>query len=123
LKFNLDIAERCDFDLVPEFLFSYRVRAGRMSINIDAMLRRRKVVIEEARARQLPNELFRWARAHQDREFGLAYLSDGRFLTGARLLLTALREDPFVTLRVSTIRAFARLPVSSGFGRACESTP
>src|SRR5207247_1268251 len=49
LKFNLDIAERCDFDLVPEFLFSYRVRVGSMSTNIDAMLRSRKVVIEEAR--------------------------------------------------------------------------
>src|SRR3981081_19696 len=111
LKFNLDIAERCDFDLVPEFLFSYRVRAGSMSTNIDAMLRSGKVVIEEVRARhpELPNKLFRWASAHQDREFGLAHLSDGRFLTGARLLLTALREDPFATLRVSMIRAFARL--------------
>jgi len=37
-------------------------------------------------------------------------------LTGARLLLTALREDPFTTLQLSTIRAFARL-VSSGFGK------
>jgi glycosyltransferase involved in cell wall biosynthesis len=119
LKFNLDIAERYDFDLVPEFLFSYRVRAGSMSTNIDAMLQSRNVVIEEARARhpELPNKLFRWASAHQDREFGLAHLSDGRFLTGVRLLLTALREDPFATLRVSTMRAFARLPVSSGFGK------
>jgi glycosyltransferase involved in cell wall biosynthesis len=117
LKFNLDIAERYDFDLVPEFLFSYRVRAGSMSTNIDAMLHSRKVVIEEARARhpELPNKVFRWASAHQDREFGLAHLSDGRFLTGARLLLTALREDPFATLRVSTIRSFARLHASSGF--------
>jgi hypothetical protein len=69
----------------------------------------------------LPNKLFRWASAHQDREFGLAHLSNGRFLTGARLLLTALLEDPSATLRVSAIRAFARLRVSSGFdelGRA-----
>src|SRR5437879_4622362 len=118
LKFNLDIAERCDFDLVPEFLFSYRVRAGSMSTDSDAMLRSHKLVIEEVRARhpELPNKLFRWATAHQDRQFGLAHLSDGRFLTGARLLLTALREDPFVTLRVSTIRAFGRLRRSSGFG-------
>jgi len=123
LKFNLDIAERCDFDLVPEFLFSYRVRAGSMSTNIDAMLRSGKVVIEEARARhpELPNKLFRWASAHQDREFGLAHLSDGRFLTGARLLLTALREDAFATLRVSTIRAFARLQASSGFGELASA--
>jgi glycosyltransferase involved in cell wall biosynthesis len=119
LKFNLDIAERSDFDLVPEFLFSYRVRAGSMSTNIDAMLRSHKVVIEEARARhpELPDKVFRWASAHRDREFGLAHLSDGRFLTGARLLLTALSEDPLATLRVSTIRGFARLPVSSGFSK------
>jgi hypothetical protein len=55
LKFNLDIAEHCDFDLVPEFLFLYRVRAGSMSTNIDAMLRSRKVVIEEARERAILN--------------------------------------------------------------------
>jgi glycosyltransferase involved in cell wall biosynthesis len=118
LKFNLDVAECCDFDLVPEFLLSYRVRPGRMSTNIDAMLRSGKVVIEEARVRhpELPNKLFRWATAHQDREFGLAQLSEGRFLAGMRLLLTALREDPFATLRAATIRAFARVPVSSGFG-------
>lgn len=123
LKFNLEVAECCDFDLVPEFLFAYRVRAGSMSSDIDAMLRSSKVVIEEARARhpELPNKLFRWASAHQDREFGLAHLSDGRFLTGARLLLTALREDPFATLRVSTIRAFARLPMSSGFGQRARA--
>jgi glycosyltransferase involved in cell wall biosynthesis len=123
LKFNLDIAERCDFDLVPEFLFSYRVRAGSMSTNIDAMLRSHKVVIEEARARhpELPNKLFRWASAHQDREFGLAHLSNRRLLTGARLLLTALREDPFATVRLSTIRALARFPVSSGFGELARA--
>src|SRR6266478_1546994 len=63
LKFNLDIAERCDFDLVPEFLFSYRVHAGSMSTNIGAMLPSRKVVIEEARARhpELLNKLCRRA--------------------------------------------------------------
>jgi glycosyltransferase involved in cell wall biosynthesis len=118
LKFNLDIAERCDFDLVPEFLLGYRVRAGSMSTNFDAMLSSHKVVIEEARARhpELPDKLFRWAGAHQDREFGLAHLSDGHFLTGARLFLTALKEDPVATLRASTTRGFARLAVSSGFG-------
>jgi glycosyltransferase involved in cell wall biosynthesis len=118
MKFNLDVAERCDFDLVPEFLLSYRVRAGRMSTNIEAMLRSGKVVIEQARARhpELPDQLFRWASAHQNQEFGLARLSEGRFLSGVRLLLTALREDPFATLRTGTIRAFARVRVSSGFG-------
>jgi hypothetical protein len=56
----------------------------------------------------LPDKLFRWASGHQHREFGLAYLSDGHFLTGARLLLRALGEDPFATVRVGTERVCAR---------------
>src|SRR5262249_58840743 len=103
LKFNLDIAERFDFDLVPEFLFSYRVRAGSMSTDIDAMLRSRNVVIEEVRARhpELPDKLFRWARGHQHREFGLTYLGCGHLMTAPYLLLKALAEDPFATLRLA----------------------
>jgi len=110
LKFNLDIAERFDFDLVPEFLFSYRVRAGSMSTNIGAMLRSRHVVIDEVRSRhpELPDKLFRLARGHQNREFGLTYLGDGHFTTGAYLLLKALGEDPFATLRLGTQRIYAR---------------
>jgi hypothetical protein len=50
-KFNLDIAERFEFDLVPEFLFFYRVRAGSISTDFDAMLRASNIVIGEARAR------------------------------------------------------------------------
>src|SRR5262249_25458863 len=59
--------------------------------------------------------------AHQDREFGLAHLSDGRFLTGARLILAALREDPFATLRVGTTRAFAYLSVSGRFDKLARA--
>jgi len=117
LKFNLDIAERFDFDLVPEFLFSHRARPGRMSTNIDAMLRSHNVVIEEVRMRhpELPNKLFRWARGHQHREFGLSYLSNGRFLSGARLLFRALSEDPAATLRIGSERLFARFRRSRAF--------
>jgi glycosyltransferase involved in cell wall biosynthesis len=120
LKFNLDIAERFDFDLVPEFLFSYRVRVGSMSTNIDAMLRSRNMVIEEVRARhpELPAKLFRWASGHQHREFGLTYLSEGHFLTGAHLLLRALGEDPCATVRMGTERVFARFWRSGGFSGA-----
>ena len=118
LKFNLDIAERFDFDLVPEFLFSYRVRAGSMSTNIGAMVRSRKVVIDEVRARhpELPDKLFRWANGHQHREFGLTHLSDGQLLTGAWLLLRALGEDPLATLRLGAERVLARFWRPSGFG-------
>ena len=115
LKFNLDIAERYDFDFVPEFLWGYRFRAGSMSTDIEAMLRSHELVIHEARARhpELPDKLFRWASGHQHREFGLAHLSDGNFLKGAQLLLRALGEDPLPTLRVGVRRMSARLWRSS----------
>jgi glycosyltransferase involved in cell wall biosynthesis len=117
LKFNLDIAERFDFDLVPEFLFSYRVRAGSMSTNYDSMLRSHKVVIDEVRTRhpELPDKLFRWASGHQHWEFGLAHLGDGHLLTGAWLLLRALGEDPSATIRIGMARIFARFWRSGGF--------
>lgn len=41
LKFNLDVAERYDFDLVPELLSAYRLHPGTMSRNLDAVLRAR----------------------------------------------------------------------------------
>lgn len=125
LKFNLDIAERFEFDFVPEFLFSHRVRAGSLSTDIEAMLRSQNVVTEEVRARhpELPNKVFRWANGHQHREFGLAYLSEGHLLTGARLLLRALREDPSATIRVGMARLFARFRRSGEFGEALAATP
>jgi glycosyltransferase involved in cell wall biosynthesis len=118
LKFNLDVAARYDFDLVPEFLLAHRIRAGSMSADSDAMLRSYKVVIEEVRARhpELPARLFRWADGHQHLEFGLTYLAGGQWATGAPLLLKALVEDPPVTIRQGTRRVFARLRRSSGFG-------
>jgi glycosyltransferase involved in cell wall biosynthesis len=118
LKFNLDVAERYDFDLVPEFLLAHRIRAESMSTDSDAMLQSYKVVIEEVRARhhELPARLFRWADGHQHLEYGLTYLAGGQWATGALLLLKALAEDPPVTLRQGTARVFARLRRSSGFG-------
>jgi glycosyltransferase involved in cell wall biosynthesis len=125
LKFNLDIAERFEFDLVPAFLFSYRVRAGSMSTDVDAMLRSRNLVIAEARARhpELPDKLFRWARGHQHREYGLTHLSEGHLLAGTRLLLRALVEDPFATIRMGTARLFARLLRTVGFGELPSANP
>jgi glycosyltransferase involved in cell wall biosynthesis len=118
LKFNLDVAERYDFDLVPAFLLAYRIRAASMSSDSDAMLRSYKVVIDEVRARhpELPARLFRWADGHQHLEFGLTYLAGGQWATGASLLLKALVEDPPATIRQGMRRVFARFRRSSGFG-------
>ena len=118
LKFNLEIAERYDFDLVPEFLLAHRIRAGSMSADSDAMLHSYKVVIEEVRARhpELPARLFRWADQHQHLEFGLTYLAGRHWATGVPLLLKALVEDPPATIREGTRRLFARFKRSRGFG-------
>jgi glycosyltransferase involved in cell wall biosynthesis len=118
LKFNLEAAERYDFDLVPECLLAHRIRAGSMSTDSDAMMRSYKVVIEEVRARhpELPARLFRWADGHQHLEFGLTYLASGQWATAVPLLLKALVEDPPAIIRQGTRRVFARLRRSSGSG-------
>jgi hypothetical protein len=100
LKFNLDLAERCNFDLVPEFLVGYTMRQGSMSTDTDAMRRSRSIVVDGARARhpELPAYLFRWASARNDRECSRVYLERGRFLTGLKLTITAAFKDPLGAL-------------------------
>jgi glycosyltransferase involved in cell wall biosynthesis len=111
LKFNLDVAERYDFELVPEFLSAYRLHPGTMSRDFDAMLRSHEIVVADARARhpELPDKLFRWANAHQHLEFGLVHLGEGHVLVGSRLLFAALREDPIDTLRFGALRIYSRV--------------
>jgi glycosyltransferase involved in cell wall biosynthesis len=110
LKFNLDVAERYDFEVVPEFLSAYRLHPGTMSRDLDAMLRSHKIVVADVRARhpELPDKLFRWANAHQHLEFGLVHLGEGHALVGSRLLVAALLEDPIDTLRFGALRVFMR---------------
>jgi glycosyltransferase involved in cell wall biosynthesis len=117
LKFNLDIAERFEWEVVPEFLVGYRIRPGRMSTDCDAMLRSHEIVLDEARHRhpELPAKLFRWARAHQYLEFGLMCLGERDLLTGCRHVLRALINDPNATLGLATSRAVMPLFRAAGF--------
>jgi glycosyltransferase involved in cell wall biosynthesis len=100
LKFNLDLAECCDFDLVPEFLTGYTLRQGSMSTDTSAMLRSRAVVVDGARARhpELPSYLFRWASARNERECSRIYLERGSLLLGVKLTMTAALKDPLGAL-------------------------
>jgi glycosyltransferase involved in cell wall biosynthesis len=110
-KFFLDIAERYDFDLVPEYLSAYRLHPGSLSKNMGAMLSSHKVVVDQAQAQhpELPAKLFRLAHAHRHLEFGLYYLSNGHVLTGSHLLIKALAGNPLANLRYGTMRVIARL--------------
>jgi len=127
-KFSLDIAERYQFDFVPEFLWGYRFRAGSMSTDIEAMLLSHDLIVCDARRRhpELPPKLFRWARAHQYLEFGLTHLSNARLLQGGWLLLKAISNDPSATLQGGLQRVSARLRRSStliklmGAGVPCD---
>jgi glycosyltransferase involved in cell wall biosynthesis len=122
-KFFLDIAERYDFDLVPEYLSAYRLHPGSLSKDLDAMLSSHKVVVDWAQAQhpELPAKLFRWAHAQRHLEFGLYYIGNGRVLTGSHLLLKALAGNPLANLRYGTMRVIARLS-RSRFGMLLPST-
>jgi glycosyltransferase involved in cell wall biosynthesis len=111
LKFYLNIAERFEFDLVPEFLAAYRVSAESMSADLETMRRSHRMVIEEVRQRhpELPAGLFRMANGHRDREFGLSYISKGNLANGAQLLLNAFLKDPFSTIQMGAARLLARI--------------
>lgn len=108
LKFNLAMAERCDFDLVPEFLFGYTMRPGSMSKDMAAMRRSRSIVVDWARGRhpELPAYLFRWASAHDDRECSRFYLERDRFLTGVTLTMAAALKDPVGAFGRDALRTF-----------------
>jgi glycosyltransferase involved in cell wall biosynthesis len=96
LKFNLDLAEHCQFDYVPEFLFGYTRIPRSMSTNTAAMLRSRSIVVKDAFARhpELPSCLFRWATAISARECSRIYLQEGATLSAFALLLRAAAKDP-----------------------------
>jgi glycosyltransferase involved in cell wall biosynthesis len=100
LKFNLDLAERCDFDLTPEFLFGYTLRPGSRSSSTAEMLRSRAVVIGEAQINhpELPGRLFRWASAINARIYSQIYLETGQFSKASKLILEAAAKDPLGAL-------------------------
>lgn len=114
-KFSLDVAERYHFDVVPEFLWGYRFRAGSMSKDLEAMLRSHVLVLCDARPRhpELPRKLFRWAMADQYLRFSLYHFRDRHLLRGAQLLLRALWNDPFGTVPGVVRQVYARMARSS----------
>jgi len=123
LKFNLDLAERCDFDLVPEFLFAYTVRAGSRSTHTAEMLRSRSIVVQEARIRhpELPPRLFRWASAISARECSRVYLQGGHYAAALTLLMKAAAKDPLGALgpdvgRILVGGVLTRLGLREPFG-------
>lgn len=89
-KLYLALAERYEFDVVPEYLVGYRQLQGRMSKNHDAMQRSCELVLNDVRRRhpEIDESVFRRNVA----SFNLWLIaSDTSALTP---LMSALRKDP-----------------------------
>ena len=111
LKFNLDMAECCDFDLVPEYLFGYMLRHGSRSKNTIEMHHSRCIVIDQARIThpELPGNVFRWAHALNARTSSRLCLEAGQFRKALKLILEATAKDP-----VGALGPHARRTLISG---------
>jgi glycosyltransferase involved in cell wall biosynthesis len=113
-KFYLDIAERYDFALVPDFLVGYRQRAGTASWDWEGMLRSHRLIMEDVRRRrpELPKRLFRWSTGRVEFYLGLRAASQRRPGEAFSLCGAALWHDPSLMLshwfRYSLGRAFAK---------------
>jgi glycosyltransferase involved in cell wall biosynthesis len=113
-KFFLDVAERYDYALVPEFLVGYRQLAGSASWDYERVLLSLRMIMDDVRKRrpELPNRLFRWSTARVEFYLGLRAASLGNFRRALSLCAAGLWHDPSLILshwfRYSLGRAFRK---------------
>jgi len=113
----LAIADRWEFDLVPEYLLGYRVGNGRMSGNHVAMARSYEIIMADARRRhpELPPKIFRWGRGNYYRWLGFDCFFRGQIYWSLYYLAIALVYDPSTTM--SVFRSFLAHLVSPRIGK------
>jgi GT2 family glycosyltransferase len=100
---QLRIARRRPVGVVPEYLVGYRVGAGSLSADDDAVhrQRRRALAAIEEEFGPLPAALLRWSRGRAAGDLAGKRLRARRPLAAAAALLDAIRYDPLRTaLRV-----------------------
>ena len=104
----LAIAERWEFDLVPEYLLGYRTAGARMSGYHVAMARSWEIVVAKARRRhpELPSKLFRWARGDYYRWLALGCLGNEQICWSLYYLAIAIVYDPSETLSLWVFRRY-----------------
>lgn len=108
LGLYLRLAELSRFAIVDEYLVGYRQTGGNMSTRIDQNFSSWHLVLDAARERhpELPGWLYRWAAGNFHRWLGFRAMAGGETGKGTRLLLRALAEDPWGTLKTDVIRAW-----------------
>ncbi len=121
LKLYLEIAEKYEFALVPEFLVGYRRTSASMSQDILKMKRSHDKVLAEAKQRhpELSAHLFRQATCVFCYWFGLSGIRNGRIREGLSMMASIARNDPLFPLRSlfrqAAVRAVRRLGRRAGF--------
>jgi glycosyltransferase involved in cell wall biosynthesis len=106
----LAVAERWEFDLVPEYLVGYRTVDGSMSGDHVRMARSWEIVIADARIHhpELPRCLFRWARGNFYRWLALGCLTRGHICWSLHYLTIAAAYDPRDTATLWLARIYAQ---------------
>lgn len=112
----LRAAQRSAVRGVPEALALYRQHGNQMHHDPDAMAHDMALVYEGLfhPAGRFPRDLQRRARANLHATLGLAFARQRRAVSATRHLLSSLRFDPRVIIRLITHR------IAAGFRRAAE---
>ena len=100
LDFYLSVAERFEFELVPEFLVGYRRRPDSMSMNVAKMLQAIGQLTQKIQDRHpdLPQRLFRWRDGNMYRYLALHSLIDKKYPSAITLAARAVAADPMLLL-------------------------
>lgn len=96
----LRIAERYKFDVVPEFLVSYRQQSAAMSRNDTSMLQSYTLVMEQWQAKhpELLPQLFGWSQSLFYQHIAFMQAQSGKTLQGFYYLSQAVQQDRMMLL-------------------------
>ncbi|MEY4510159.1 MAG: hypothetical protein RLZZ450_2281 [Pseudomonadota bacterium] len=124
LQIYLDLAERYEFVVVPEFLTAYRVLQTSKSHDVWRMKDGHEAVRDLARERHpsLPGWLFRWSASNQLWFLAFRCAQAGEWTDALKLGLLTIARDPEFVLRPVLWRALLRY-VPRLLGRAPVMEP
>lgn len=110
----LRLAERYEFEVVPEFLVGYRKITGGMSQNFGQMARSQQMMLETIQKKHPEIPVYLYNLSRSSFYLYLAYLCDQNGYSHRTLLwlLRSLKSDPMVLLRpgfyLLTVKSWAR---------------
>jgi glycosyltransferase involved in cell wall biosynthesis len=99
-EFYMRIAERYKFNVVPEFLMSYRQQSSAMSRNERSMIKSYTLVMEQWQAKhpELSPKLFRWSQSLFYQHISFLQAQSYKPLQGFYYLSKAVQQDRMLLL-------------------------